>query len=209
MSSVSVSGYAGNNKSGRTGKVKNDERIIKDCLRESIRVHESLFGLMPGIIRASGIIRKGLRKGKKVIVFGNGGSAADAQHFVAEFVCKYEKRRAPQRAVALTTNTSSLTSISNDFSYEVVFSRQLEALALKGDIAIAISTSGNSPNVIRALKTAAQIGVQTISLTGYPPGRMKNLADINIAVPSGQTARIQEAHILILHIICKLIESDL
>ncbi|MFH1352265.1 MAG: SIS domain-containing protein [bacterium] len=184
-------------------------KIISENFTECLEVKKKLFRVTGEVEHAVNLIKTALGKKKKIIVFGNGGSAADAQHFVAEFVCKYEKKRHALRAVALTTNTSSLTAISNDFSYEDCFSRQVEALADRGDVAVAISTSGNSPNVLKAVSLAKKMGVKVIALSGGRGGKLKNLAGVNIIVPSRRTSRIQEAHILILHAICKAVESDL
>ena len=189
--------------------MKKDEQIIRANIKDSIEVKNKLFALIPDIRKMCSVIRKAVSGDRTIIIFGNGGSAADSQHFAAELVCKFNKIRKPLRAVALTTNTSNLTSIANDFDYSHVFSRQLEAIARKGDVAIAISTSGKSPNVIRAVKSAAGMGLKTISLTGGNGGKLKRLTSLNISVPSECTARIQEAHILILHAVCELIESDL
>jgi len=184
-------------------------KIISESFAESIEVKKKLFGVTDKVARSAKLVKAALGKKKKIIVFGNGGSAADAQHFVAELVCKYEKKRRPLRALALTTNTSSLTAVSNDFSYEDCFSRQVEALADRGDLALAISTSGNSQNVLKAAALAKKMGLKVIALSGCGGGKLKKLADVNMIVPSRKTSRIQEAHILILHTICEAIESDL
>jgi len=149
------------------------------------------------------------RAGKKVLLFGNGGSAADAQHIAAELVGKYYIDRRPLPAEALTVNTSSLTAIGNDYAFERIFARQVEALGNPGDVAIRISTSGNSPNVIEAIRAAKKKGMSTIGLTGAEGGRLKNEVDYCICVTSKDTPRIQEAHILIGHIWCELIERAL
>ena len=184
-------------------------KIISENFAECLEVKKKLFGIMGEVEQAANLIKTAIVKKKKIIVFGNGGSAADAQHFVAELVCKYGKKRKALRAMALTTNTSSLTAISNDFSYEDCFSRQVEALADRGDVAVAISTSGNSQNVLKAVSLAKKMGVKVVALSGSSGGRLKNSADISVIVPSRKTPRIQEAHILILHAICEAIESDL
>jgi len=184
-------------------------KIISENFAESIEVKKKLFRISGAVKDAVKMIKSALGKKKKIIVFGNGGSAADAQHFVAELIGRYERKRCALRAIALTTNTSSITALSNDFGYGVCFSRQLEALADRGDAALAISTSGNSPNVLKAAATAKKMGVGVIAMTGAPGGKLKNLADVNIIVPSRRTARIQEAHSLVLHTICAAIESDL
>jgi D-sedoheptulose 7-phosphate isomerase len=150
-----------------------------------------------------------LSSGGALFWCGNGGSAADSQHLAAELVGRFKKDRRALRSIALTTDTSVLTCVANDYSYEDVFSRQLEALARSGDVLVAISTSGQSENLLRAIKTAKQLGVMTIALLGKDGGEAKDLADLSLVVPSNSTARIQEAHILIGHILCDLIEQEM
>lgn len=159
------------------------------------------------VIKAVNIIDKSLKSRGKILIFGNGGSAADAQHIAAEFVNRYLKERDPLRAIALTTDTSILTSIGNDSSFENIFSRQIEALGKKGDVAWGLSTSGRSRNVVKALRVAKSFGLKTIGFTGGDGGEIKKLVDCNINVPSVSTPRIQELHITIGHIICELIED--
>lgn len=149
------------------------------------------------------------RKGGKTIFFGNGGSAADAQHAAAEFMGKYLKDRKPLPSLALTTNTSALTAIGNDYGYEDVFKRQLEGLLKKEDVVIGISTSGNSPNVIKAVEYAKSNGVSTIALAGAKKCALDEIADVCIKVPSESTPRIQEMHEFILHTICEMVEKEL
>jgi D-sedoheptulose 7-phosphate isomerase len=148
-----------------------------------------------------------LQKGKKVLVMGNGGSAADAQHFAAEFVGRFLRERKALPAISLTTDTSILTAVGNDYGYESVFVRQIEALAVNGDVVIGISTSGNSGNVILALNKARETGCLTVGLTGGDGGKIAALSDLSLVVPSRETPRIQEGHILIIHIICDLVEQ--
>jgi len=148
-----------------------------------------------------------LKSGQKILVFGNGGSAAQAQHFAAELVNKFLKIRDPLRAVALTTDTSALTSIANDSSYDRVFSRQIEALGNKGDIALGLSTSGNSLSVIEALKTAGEMELITVALTGSGGGNLASLPDYLLDVPSQSTPRIQEAHLFLLHLLAEELEE--
>ena len=150
-----------------------------------------------------------LKSGGKILIFGNGGSAADAQHIAAELVGRYKTNRKGLPAIALTTDTSALTSIGNDFGYEHIFERQVEALANKGDVAIGISTSGNSINVINALKVASKLNCNTIGLSGHNGGEMNKICNINLSVPSEDTPRIQEMHIVIGHTICHLIDCEL
>jgi D-sedoheptulose 7-phosphate isomerase len=159
------------------------------------------------IADAAAAILSTLRAGGKLIAFGNGGSASDAEHMVAELVGRYRTERRALSAIALTTNSSSLTAIANDSGFEQIFARQLEALARKGDAVLAISTSGNSPNVLLALETAGRLGVTRIGLTGKEGHRLRELVDICIAVPSSSTPRIQEAHALIIHILCGIVEN--
>ena len=182
---------------------------IKGIIESSISTKRSLLDTQSGEIeQAASAIISAVKKGGKLIVFGNGGSAADSQHIVAELVGRFQKERMAIPAIALTTNTSSLTAISNDYGYDVSFSRQLEALAKKGDVVLGISTSGNAKNVIEAAKKAKGLGLTVIGLTGGRGGRIARIADINIAVPSDVTARIQESHILIGHILCELVEES-
>jgi len=148
-----------------------------------------------------------LRGGGKLIVFGNGGSASDAQHMAAELVGRYAVKRQALAAIALTTNSSSLTAIANDFGFEAIFARQLEALAKPEDVILAISTSGNSSNVLRGLEAAKALDLKKIGLTGNDGGKLRNLVDICLAVPSSSTPRIQEAHALIIHILCGIVED--
>ena len=161
------------------------------------------------IEKAARLIIACFKAGCKVLVFGNGGSAADSQHIAAELVGRFRKERSPLAAIALTTNTSTLTAIANDYGYNVTFARQVEALVKEGDVALGLSTSGNSKNVIAALEKARSLGARTIALTGAGGGAMKDLCDCLIAVHSKDTARIQESHIMIGHIICELVESEL
>lgn len=161
------------------------------------------------ILRASQVIINSLRAGGRVFLCGNGGSAADSQHLAAELVGRLRRERGAIPAVALTTDTSVLTSLANDYSFEIIFARQLEALARRGDVLIGISTSGNSLNVIRAFEKAKEKGIHTIALLGGNGGKLKPLADYPIVVPSSDTQRIQEGHITIGHIICDLVEREL
>jgi D-sedoheptulose 7-phosphate isomerase len=151
-----------------------------------------------------------LRNGKKVIFFGNGGSAADAQHLAAELLGRfYLSDRVALPGIALTTNTSVLTAIGNDYGYDLVFSRQLRGLGSRGDVAVGISTSGNSPNVVAALETAAEMGLVTIGLTGRSGGKVKSIAKYCFCMPTEDTPRIQEAHIFTGHLLCELVEVEL
>jgi len=183
---------------------------IKDKLLESIQVKEEIMRNSIGqIIQIANCIIDCLKKGGKVILFGNGGSAADSQHLAAEFVGRFKKDRKALAAIALTTDTSILTSLANDYGYEVIFAKQIEALGNKGDVAIGISTSGKAKNVIQGIKQAKEMHLETIALAGGDGGLLAKMADISLVVPSKITARIQEAHITIGHIICELAEEAL
>lgn len=153
------------------------------------------------------MIADALNTGNKILLFGNGGSASDAQHIAAEFTGRFVKNRKAYAAIALTTDTSALTAIANDYGFERVFARQVEALARPGDVLIGISTSGNSPNVLQALLAGKEAGCKLVGFTGNTGGQMKGLCDITLLVNSETTARIQEAHILIGHIICSAIDN--
>ena len=156
---------------------------------------------------AVNVIVKTIEKGKKIVIFGNGGSAADAQHMVAEFVGRYLIERDSLPAIALTTDTSALTGIGNDYGFEKVFARQCDALVNNGDLVIAISTSGKSPNIIEGIKTSKNKNAKIILLTGKNNNKLKHLTDITIRVPSNETPRIQESHRIIIHIICEFVEK--
>jgi D-sedoheptulose 7-phosphate isomerase len=178
-------------------------------IQESISVKTELARVDKQIAEAATAIIKCLRAGGKLIVFGNGGSASDAQHMVAELVGRYVVKRQALAAIALTTNSSSLTAIANDFGFEEIFARQLEAIAKPQDVVLAISTSGNSSNVVRALETATALGLKKIGLTGNGGGKLRDLVDISVIVPSSATPRIQEAHTLVIHILCGIVENSL
>ena len=188
-----------------------DNLIIKrlkesEDMKNKIAEDPELMGV---IIKIAEIIIEAYRNGKKVILFGNGGSAADAQHITAELVGKYYLDRDPLPAVALTTNTSSLTAIGNDYSFDIVFARQLKALGQKDDVVIGISTSGNSENVIQAFKVAREMGLITVGFTGKSGGKLRSVADHCLCIPSDDIPRIQEGHITIGHIICEIVEREL
>ena len=183
-------------------------QIILSSLEESIDVKRQVSAnLIEPIGTAAQIMIDALQRGHKVLLFGNGGSAADAQHIAAELAGRFEMDRAALPAVALTTDTSALTAISNDYGITAIFARQVEALASTGDVVVAISTSGNSPNVLEGVKAAKARGVNTIGLTGKGGGDLAQMVDLALVVPSDRTARIQEAHITIGHILCELIEQ--
>ncbi|HEV7514387.1 MAG TPA: D-sedoheptulose 7-phosphate isomerase [Candidatus Acidoferrum sp.] len=177
-------------------------------IKESISVKVELgTTATEQIAEAASAIVTCLRAGGKLIVFGNGGSASDAQHMVAELVGRYAVNRQALAAIALTTNSSSLTAIANDFGFEEIFARQLEAFGKPDDVVLAISTSGNSPNVLRGLEAAKALSLKKIGLTGNASGNLRNLVDICVTVPSSSTPRIQEAHTLVIHILCGIVEN--
>ena len=182
---------------------------ILKSIDENIHTKELLKKEVPKIESASSTVSKAINQGKKVLLCGNGGSASDAQHIACEFVSKLIKERRSIPAIALTANTSLLTAISNDYSFGLIFSRQIEGLGTSGDVLIAISTSGTSKNIIKAVEVAKSIGIYTIGLTGAQGDKLAGLTDICIKVPSSNTQRIQESHILIGHIICEFVEENL
>lgn len=184
-----------------------------DVIREGLREHRALFdrldAIVPDIERAAAMMTEALRAGRKLMLMGNGGSAADCQHLAAEFTGRFRLDRRPLAAMALTTDTSALTCIGNDYGFEQVFERQVAGLGVAGDCAIGISTSGHSPNVLRALARARDMGLRTIGLSGRDGGALRTLCDLCLVVPHQDTARIQEAHIFIGHTWCALIEQAL
>ncbi len=186
------------------------ENIIQKRFKESAEVkNRFLKENLSRILDVVKLISHCFEMGNKLFIFGNGGSAADAQHLAAEFVNRYVMDRPPLPAIALTTDTSILTSISNDFSFSEVFAKQLKALGKEGDVAIGISTSGISPNILKAFEVAREMGIKTIALTGNDGGSLAKVADFSLIVPSSSTPRIQEVHILIGHILCELVEHYL
>lgn len=185
---------------------------VKRHIEESIRVKRLLLDneeLLESIKGASEACIKALKNGKKLMFAGNGGSAADAQHLAAELVSRFGFDRPGIAAIALTTDTSVITAVSNDYSFDMLFSRQIESIGSKGDVFLALSTSGNSKNIIEGLKTAREKGLSTIGITGSSGGKMADLCDIIIKIPSDETPRIQEATILTGHILCYEIENSL
>ena len=185
--------------------------LVVDTLRAAARVHDDLAagGGAAAIARAGGLLVRVLAAGGQVLVFGNGGSAADAQHFAAELVGRYVRRRRGWPAVALSTDTSVLTAVANDFGFETVFARQVEALGRAGDLAVGITTSGTSPNVVRGLEVARTRGLQTIALTGNDGGAAGRIAEVHVNVPDTVTARVQEAHATVLHLLCAIVDQEL
>ena len=183
---------------------------IRLAVAESLELKRAFFHNNEALIaEAAREIRSALVRGNKVLLFGNGGSAADAQHIAAEWVGRFQFERQPYPAIALTTDTSVLTAIGNDYGFDQVFARQIQALGRKGDIAVALSTSGNSPNVLAATDMATEAGLITMGLTGGDGGRLGPKVRYHLNVPHTLSARIQEVHIMIGHILCELVESDL
>lgn len=183
---------------------------IKNQLRSHLRVIQSVEeDLVPQIAAVADLLADALSNGKKLLVMGNGGSAADAQHFVAEMVGRFKMERRALPAVALTTDTSIITAIGNDYGFEDIFSRQVEGLALPGDVVIGISTSGSSKNVYKALLLADELGCRTIGILGKDGGTIAEIVDVHLTVKSDDTPRVQEGHITIIHILCDLIEKRL
>lgn len=185
------------------------QEIFKELLKGHQRTFEKTFQAkeLETLDHIARLLLSSLKAGKKILICGNGGSAADAQHFAAEFVGRFEKERRSLPALALTTDTSALTAIANDYSYDVVFSRQVEGLANEGDVLIGITTSGNSRNILEAIQTAKAKKVHTVALTGRDGGKIKDLADCTFIVKSEKTSHIQEVHIFILHAIAEAVEK--
>jgi D-sedoheptulose 7-phosphate isomerase len=183
-----------------------------DYLKGEHAEHMSMFNaleaLFPQVSEVGILLRNCIKNGGKILICGNGGSAADSQHIAAEIVGRFKKERKGLPAIALTTDTSILTSVGNDYGYDYIFARQVEALSTPKDVLIGITTSGNSANVVRAIEAANEIGASTIGLTGGTGGKLNALCEHNIIVPANVTARIQEAHIFIGHCLCEIIESD-
>lgn len=182
-----------------------------ETILQGIREHQSVIAdlhtLMPQIEQFAGRMQLCLAQGGKILWMGNGGSAADSQHLAAEIVVRYQTERRGLPSIALTTDTSILTATGNDFGFDFVYSRQIEALCNAKDMVVGISTSGNSPNILRGIEAAREVGAYTVGMTGNKGGKLNDLCDLTIAVPSPVTARIQEAHILIGHILCELLDQ--
>ncbi len=181
-------------------------------LQNAIAEHQAMFAklgeLIPQIAAVAEELKACLKRGGKILLMGNGGSAADSQHIAAEIVGRYKKERRGLPAIALTTDTSILTSVGNDYGYDYIFARQIEALCRAEDVVIGITTSGNSKNVVAAIEEANKIGATTIGLTGGTGGKLSSLCKFNLVMPSNDTPRIQEAHIFVGHSLCDLLESD-
>lgn len=184
--------------------------LLQRSLEEHLEAVQAILKSQLGEIeRAGALLRDTLNQGNKVLLCGNGGSAADAQHIAAELVGRYERQRRAWPAIALTTDTSALTALSNDFGYEEVFARQIEALASPNDVLLALSTSGTSANILKAVKKARGLECKTIALTGAGGEPLASLCDLAVVVPATRTARIQECHITIGHLWCELIDAEL
>lgn len=186
------------------------QNIIDEILQESISVKEKfIIDYKDNLISLAEKIVSSFTSDRKLLICGNGGSAADAQHIAAEFVNRFEMERPPLPAIALTTDTSIITSIGNDYSFNDIFTKQIKAIGLEGDILLAISTSGNSPNILSAVETAREMDIYVAGLTGGGGGKLKDICDMCMTAGSDSTARIQETHILAGHIICKLVDEML
>ncbi len=184
--------------------------LVVETLEQTARLHLALAGgpAVEAIARAGEVLVRVLAAGGQVLVFGNGGSAADAQHFAAELVGRFERRRRGFPAIALTTDPSIVTAVANDDGFETVFARQVEALGRAGDLAVGITTSGTSPNVVRGLETATARGLRTLALTGNDGGAAGRLAEVHVNVPETVTARVQEAHVTVLHLLCAFVDRE-
>jgi D-sedoheptulose 7-phosphate isomerase len=190
--------------------MKHASQLIELFVSESLRVKAQFFeGNKQTIAQTAETIAHALRNSRKLLIFGNGGSASDAQHLAAELVGRFGPDRSPLSAISLSTDTSILTALGNDYGFDKIFSRQIAALGQAGDVAIAISTSGNSPNVLEGIDAARSLGLFTVGFTGQTGGKMKDRCEVLFCVPSRQTPRIQETHILLGHILCELVDRHL
>ena len=188
---------------------KKINHMIKKTLEQSTKIIADLYDLSDEINKTANLIIAAVNKNRKIIIIGNGGSAADAQHIAAEFLGRYKLKRKSIPAIALTSNSSTTTAIANDYDFSDIFSRQCESLVSKGDVVIGISTSGNSENVVKGLKTSSKNGGLTIGLLGNKGGKIKNIVDVSLIVKDTSIPRIQEAHRVIYHIICEIVEKEL
>lgn len=183
---------------------------VRASLEESARLKREMLEVAgPRLVEAGGLLASGFRAGGRLLTFGNGGSAADAQHLAAELAGRFDRERPALPALALTANSSDLTAIGNDYGFERIFARLVEAHGRAGDVAVAISTSGNSPNVIAGVDAARERGLRTVALVGKGGGQLASRVDVAIAVPSEVTARIQECHVAAIHVLCELVEDEL
>ena len=188
---------------------KKVNHMIEETLEQSSKIIADLHDLSDEINKTANLIITAINKNRKIIIIGNGGSAADAQHIAAEFLGRYKLKRKSIPAIALTSNSSTTTAIANDYDFSDIFSRQCESLVSKGDVVIGISTSGNSENVVKGLRTSKKNGGLTIGLLGNKGGKIKNIVDISLIVKATSIPRIQEAHRIIYHIICEIVEEEL
>ena len=187
---------------------KKVNHVIEKTLEQSTKIIADLHDLSDEIDKTANLIITAINKNRKIIIIGNGGSAADAQHIAAEFLGRYKLKRKSIPAIALTSNSSTTTAIANDYDFSDIFSRQCESLVSKGDVVIGISTSGNSENVVKGLRTSKKNGGLTIGLLGNKGGKIKNIVDISLIVKATSIPRIQEAHRVIYHIICEIVEEE-
>ncbi len=187
---------------------KKVNHVIEKTLEQSTKIIADLHDLSDEINKTANLIITAINKNRKIIIIGNGGSAADAQHIAAEFLGRYKLKRKSIPAIALTSNSSTTTAIANDYDFSDIFSRQCESLVSKGDVVIGISTSGNSENVVKGLRTSKKNGGLTIGLLGNKGGKIKNIVDISLIVKATSIPRIQEAHRVIYHIICEIVEEE-
>ena len=187
---------------------KKVNHMIEETLEQSSKIIADLHDLSDKIDKTANLIITAINKNRKIIIIGNGGSAADAQHIAAEFLGRYKLKRKSIPAIALTSNSSTTTAIANDYDFSDIFSRQCESLVSKGDVVIGISTSGNSENVVKGLRTSKKNGGLTIGLLGNKGGKIKNIVDISLIVKATSIPRIQEAHRVIYHIICEIVEEE-
>lgn len=185
------------------------QKRIKSMIEESIDVKKLTQSLSPHIEEAANLVINALKNNKKILIAGNGGSASQASHIAAEFVGKYKIERKGLPCIALATDLSAITAIGNDYGFESIFERQIEALGNEGDIFIALSTSGNSQNIIKSVEKAKKMKIKVIGLFGKDGGKLKNSSDVEVIVPSDNIPRIQEAHLMIMHIICELVDEKL
>ena len=188
---------------------KKVNHMIEETLEQSSKIIADLHDLSDEIDKTANLIITAINKNRKIIIIGNGGSAADAQHIAAEFLGRYKLKRKSIPAIALTSNSSTTTAIANDYDFSDIFSRQCESLVSKGDVVIGISTSGNSENVVKGLRTSKKNGGLTIGLLGNKGGKIKNIVDMSLVVNASSVPRIQEAHRVIYHIICEIVEEEL
>jgi len=182
---------------------------IRAMIQESIETKRLVQALSSQIEKAANLIINALKNNKKILIAGNGGSASQASHIAAEFVGRYKIERKTMPAIALATDSAAITAIGNDYGFDTIFERQIDALGNEGDVFIALSTSGNSRNIIKAVEAAKKLDVHVIGLFGRDGGKLKNISTVEIIVPSDNTPRIQEAHLMILHIICELVDEEL